>query len=153
MAIRPLGTEARNPSASGGAAGGPIRVLKIELRPADLGVIHVSMRIISGRLEMNVSASSMDTTQWLEGNRQALAQALQGSGRDFTDVDIRIVSQDPTSAAEALAAAAMRPAPPERAAGRSVDQRQGSEERQRIRRAQDEREGDGDPDRDRGIYL
>ncbi|MGE0212586.1 MAG: flagellar hook-length control protein FliK [Parvibaculaceae bacterium] len=141
-------------SASGTGPASPVRVLKIELRPADLGVLHVSMRIIAGRLEVSIAATQPETVQWLEAHRESLGQALRAGGQGFEDADVLVREMNPLGAEVVAAVARSAQADAQRGVGRAVEQRPAAgEERQRVRRAQGERETNGEPDSHRGIYL
>ncbi|MET3414852.1 flagellar hook-length control protein FliK [Methylobacterium sp. 1030] len=67
-------TAARTP------ADGTLRVLKIQLRPADLGLVTVEMRLKDGRLEAYLHASQPETADLLRRSSGALGDLLSRSG-------------------------------------------------------------------------
>ncbi len=63
-----------------GPADGLLRVLKIQLRPAELGLVTVEMRLKDGRLEASLRASRPETTDLLRRTSAALSELLGRSG-------------------------------------------------------------------------
>ncbi|VUD74985.1 hypothetical protein MET9862_05622 [Methylobacterium symbioticum] len=67
-------------AAGHGQAEGPLRLLTLQLHPADLGAVVVRMRLQDGRLEMNLQASREETADLLRKDREALGELLRGAG-------------------------------------------------------------------------
>ena len=63
--------------ASGGDA---LRVLDIQLHPADLGKVRLSIRLNDTSVDVRVEASNAATAKILEGNKQLLDQMLSKAG-------------------------------------------------------------------------
>lgn len=129
-------------------ADAPVRTLSIELRPADLGVLHVRMRVVSGRLELSFDASRPEAARWLGAQTMELAGLLRSAGYDLSEIDIKVAFNGH--------ALPLEPQPDRnRGAVRSVEQRHGAiEERQRLRRMEPDDVVEGVVDRDGGgVYL
>ena len=69
-------------AAAQGAAGldGPLRILTLQLHPADLGTVLVRMRLRDGQLEMSLQASREETATLLAEGGDALADLLRQGG-------------------------------------------------------------------------
>lgn len=61
-------------------AGGPLKVLSIRLEPQSLGAVTVTMRLTGGSLNVHIVASSHETVQMLQQDRDQLSQLLRTSG-------------------------------------------------------------------------
>ncbi|GJD99308.1 hypothetical protein GMJLKIPL_1224 [Methylobacterium isbiliense] len=59
---------------------GPLRILTLQLHPADLGAVTVRMRLRDGDLEMNLGASRAETAELLRKDAGVLTDLLRGSG-------------------------------------------------------------------------
>jgi flagellar hook-length control protein FliK len=59
---------------------GVLRVLDIQLHPAELGVITVKMRLSGDKLEMELHASRGETAELLKKDSEALSSLLRSSG-------------------------------------------------------------------------
>lgn len=57
-----------------------VRVLNLQLHPAELGVVTVKMRLAGDKLEMELHAQSEDTAQLLRKDSEKLSALLRGSG-------------------------------------------------------------------------
>ncbi|WP_238314039.1 flagellar hook-length control protein FliK [Methylobacterium crusticola] len=57
-----------------------MRLLTLQLHPADLGAVVVRMRLQDGRLEMNLHAGREETAELLRRDGGALAELLRGAG-------------------------------------------------------------------------
>lgn len=67
-------------AAAPAVAEGVLRVLKIELRPADLGLVTVEMRLKDGRLEASLRASRPETADYLRDSSSAITDLLSRAG-------------------------------------------------------------------------
>lgn len=65
-----------DPSA-GGAPGGPLRTLRIQLRPEDLGIVTVELRLTNGQLETHLRASRPETAALLHRDAAILTDLLK----------------------------------------------------------------------------
>ncbi len=59
---------------------GPLRILTLQLHPADLGTVLVRMRLQDGRLEMNLRTGREETAERLRREGGALSALLQEAG-------------------------------------------------------------------------
>lgn len=62
------------------AEAGPLRILTLQLHPADLGTVLVRMRLQDGRLEMNLRTGREDTAERLRREGDALSELLREAG-------------------------------------------------------------------------
>ena len=70
-----VGTVAPNPAASG-----VVKVLRLELQPADLGTITIRMSLKHDGLDIRVEASRHDTARLLQQDQDSLAKLLTSAG-------------------------------------------------------------------------
>jgi Meckel syndrome type 1 protein len=77
-------------AAAPGPADGLLRVLKIQLRPAELGLISVEMRVKDGRLEACLRASRPETADLLNKTSAALSELL---GRSSCQAEVVILDR------------------------------------------------------------
>ncbi|MCJ2036247.1 flagellar hook-length control protein FliK [Methylobacterium sp. J-068] len=76
-----LGQVARGPAgAVPTTVDGPLRLLTLQLHPADLGVVLVRMRLRDGQLEMNLHASREETATLLRAGGEVLNDLLRQGG-------------------------------------------------------------------------
>ena len=66
--------------AAPGIPGGPMRTLKIQLRPDELGVVTVEMRLSNGQLETHLRASQPETAALLHKDTAILTDLLNQGG-------------------------------------------------------------------------
>ncbi|GGE19829.1 hypothetical protein GCM10011390_43870 [Aureimonas endophytica] len=76
------------------AGGAALKTLSIQLQPQDLGRLDVSMRLIDGRLSVELAASEPATAQALAGDRHTLRKLLEHAGFSLDDAAITIVARD-----------------------------------------------------------
>ncbi|MGO4573382.1 flagellar hook-length control protein FliK [Microvirga sp. 2TAF3] len=62
------------------ASDGVVRMLNIQLHPADLGLVTIKMKLSGDTLEMEVQVSSEETAQMLKHDSEKLSSLLRGSG-------------------------------------------------------------------------
>ncbi|MEW6123720.1 MAG: flagellar hook-length control protein FliK [Pseudomonadota bacterium] len=82
-----------NPAATAGQemqrpAGGPLRLLDIQLHPADLGSITVRMRMGDAGLEVRLSAANPDTARMLRNDHAKLTDMLVAEGVEDARVSV-----------------------------------------------------------------
>ncbi|MFC6790916.1 flagellar hook-length control protein FliK [Methylobacterium komagatae] len=75
---------------------GPLRLLTIQLQPADLGTVTVRMRLQEGRLEVGMETGRHDTADLLRRDGGALSDLLRGAGYQADLVAIRASGADMT---------------------------------------------------------
>lgn len=96
---------------------GVLRVLKIQLRPAELGLVTVEMRLKDGRLEASLHASRPETADLLRRSASALGDLLSRSG---CQADLVILDRPRAQDGPAISAAAL-PAQAFEGGGRSAN--------------------------------
>ncbi|KQT66082.1 MULTISPECIES: flagellar hook-length control protein FliK [unclassified Aureimonas] len=104
-AFRPSTGQERTPDAAPGsthlrmtAGGAALKTLTIQLQPENLGKLEVSMRLIDGRLTLELAASSAETAVALAHDRAGLKKLLEHAGFSMDEASISIVARDSTAA-------------------------------------------------------
>ncbi|WP_127090849.1 flagellar hook-length control protein FliK [Aquabacter cavernae] len=69
-------------------AGGPLRLLDIQLHPSDLGTVTVRMRMGDSGLEVRLSAENPDTARMLRNDHAKLAEMLAAEGVEEARVSV-----------------------------------------------------------------
>lgn len=82
------------PAKPGQMPEGPLRLLTIQLQPADLGTVTVRMRLQEGRLEVGMETGRHDTAELLRRDGGALSDLLRGAGYQADLVAIRASGAD-----------------------------------------------------------
>jgi flagellar hook-length control protein FliK len=85
-------------TATGAAATQPVKELQLDLAPADLGSVQVTMRLANGKLSIVVGVAKASTLTAIEGERDAIAARLGAGG---STLDSLVVKQINTTAAAA----------------------------------------------------
>ena len=81
-------------------SGDALRVLDIQLHPADLGKVRLSVRLNDNNVEVRIEATKAATAQMLENNQQELNKLLQKAG--YHADRISIVAIDEKGASQIL---------------------------------------------------
>ncbi|KQT45175.1 hypothetical protein ASG43_12845 [Aureimonas sp. Leaf454] len=76
------------------AGGAALKTLTIQLQPENLGKLEVSMRLVDGRLTLELAASSAETAVALGNDRAGLKKLLEHAGFSMDEASISIVSRD-----------------------------------------------------------
>jgi hypothetical protein len=92
-AAPPLATAPPPPAASA-AFGGPLRVLRIELRPETLGHVTATIHLRNGSLELRLEASA-EAADLLRRDRHTLSDLLAGAGYAVDAQQVEIVEAPP----------------------------------------------------------
>lgn len=98
-ALSPIvqGSSARPGHSAGGfkltAGGAALKTMQIQLHPADLGTLDVSMRLVGGALAIELSASQSETVQLLSSDKDSLRKLLKDAGFSVDDASISIVAR------------------------------------------------------------
>ncbi|KQT82443.1 flagellar hook-length control protein FliK [Aurantimonas sp. Leaf443] len=79
------------------AGGAALKTLTIQLQPEDLGRLDVSMRLIDGKLTLEVAATERHTAQVLASDREGLRKLLEHAGFSLDDGSIVIQTRDVSS--------------------------------------------------------
>jgi chemotaxis protein MotD len=87
----------RGPAAAGGLPGapageGPLKLLTLQLHPADLGTVLVRMRLRDGQLEMSLHASREDSARLLREGGEVLNDLLRQGGYRPESVTVTVGS-------------------------------------------------------------
>jgi chemotaxis protein MotD len=137
----------------------PVKVLHIQLQPADLGTVTVRMAVKDNALSVDLEVGQGDTAHLLQRDREALIAMLRSAGYLIEGLDVRLADQ---AAANAQIISGQGNA---QAQGGSHSGSSGSEARSSGERPQDERRnpsfGDrnnedeqaGRADRRGGVYI
>ncbi|TXN42403.1 flagellar hook-length control protein FliK [Methylobacterium sp. WL7] len=139
---------------AGGVPDGPLRVLKIQLRPEDLGVVTVEMRLSNGQLETHLRASQPETAALLHKDAAILTDLLSHSSYQ---AEVTVGQARPAEASTASGGSQSQ-ASPSFADGGARPGNEGARQRQDAQRqAGNRREGERTDEavrpRDGGIYL
>lgn len=118
---------------------GVLRVLDIQLHPAELGVVTVKMRLSGEQLEMELHASSDETADILRKDSEKLSGLLRSSGYRADIVTIHVTAPD---AAQQDALGGQRPQFGAQSQSGGFQQEQAGQEA-RARRSSDGTDGTG----------
>lgn len=85
---RELTTAAGSAAPASGAAqpsqqlhdGGPVRILRLQLQPEELGLVTARLRIVGGVLELRITADRPQSVEVLQQDREGLIETLQRAG-------------------------------------------------------------------------
>jgi len=133
---------------------GPLRVLRIQLRPEDLGVVTVEMRLSNGQLETHLRASQPETAALLHKDTAILTDLLSHSSYQ---AEVIVGQARPTEAGAAPGGSQQQASPSftdggARPGNEGARQRQ-QEQRQAVNRREGERTDEAVRPRDGGVYL
>jgi len=73
---------------------GPVKVLLIQLQPAELGTVTVRMALKHDTLEVRLEVSRQDTAERIRHDREALSKMLQAAGYAVDNVAVQVVDVD-----------------------------------------------------------
>lgn len=79
-----------------------IKVLSIQLQPADLGTITVRMELKDSELKLHVEADRADTADLIRGDQDTLSRLLRSAGFAIDPSAIRVVEGDRVAASQQL---------------------------------------------------
>ncbi|WP_102958757.1 flagellar hook-length control protein FliK [Mangrovicella endophytica] len=102
-AMAPLAGSARSHEANTAGAfrlkagGAAMKTMQIQLHPADLGTLDVSMRLVDGQLTVELAASEVGTAEKLSGDRDGLKSLLEKAGFTLDEAAITIVAREPST--------------------------------------------------------
>ena len=82
--------------ASASSAAGVVKVVTIQLQPADLGTVTVRMSMKNDELDLQLQVERHETARLLQNDREKLAEVLRVAGYRIDDVGIvmKVVAQD-----------------------------------------------------------
>ncbi|HXF55718.1 MAG TPA: flagellar hook-length control protein FliK [Hyphomicrobiaceae bacterium] len=93
------GGDAPDPAAKGAtattpSAGSQLKVLRIELQPAELGTIEVHLSLKEDALELKLEASRAETATIIARDKDALANMLRSAGYLIDGLTVQVVESD-----------------------------------------------------------
>ena len=77
-----------------------LKVLQIQLQPAELGTVSIRMELREGVLELHVEAAKAETAEIIRGDRDTLSNLLRSSGYNIDANTIRVAEVDRTTASQ-----------------------------------------------------
>ena len=77
-----------------------LKVLQIQLQPAELGTVSIRMELREGVLELHVEAAKVETAEIIRGDRDTLSNLLRSSGYNVDANTIRVTEVDRTTASQ-----------------------------------------------------
>lgn len=78
-----------------------VKVLQIQLQPADLGTVTVRLELKQADLELHVEVSRSETAEMLRNDKDSLSNLLRSAGYNLDTASIRVVEVDRTGATSA----------------------------------------------------
>jgi chemotaxis protein MotD len=118
----------------------PVKVLTLQLEPADLGAIAIKLRLIGNHLDMQVEATQHDTLQALVNDHDRLRQLLQSGGYSIDSLSIKSTASSGADLGSHLNRPERDQSPPNEGKNASGSTPGGSDQRGgRDRRPQDAR--------------
>jgi chemotaxis protein MotD len=80
------------------SSGAPLRVLSIQLQPADLGTVTVRMSLKEDTLELQLEAANPETARLISKDREALSGLLRSAGYLIDGLSVQVTEPDRTTA-------------------------------------------------------
>jgi chemotaxis protein MotD len=77
-----------------------LKVLQIQLQPAELGTVSIRMELREGGLELHVEAAKAETAEIIRGDKDKLSNLLRSSGYNVDGNSIRVAEVDRTAASQ-----------------------------------------------------
>jgi chemotaxis protein MotD len=101
----------------------PLKVLTIQLHPAELGAVTVRIALKNDVLELQIEAGRRDTARLVDADRETLSSLLRSAGYSVETMTVRAV--DPSSAPASVGSSHGSPdgAPQSQAGGSQPDAR------------------------------
>ena len=72
------------------ATAGPVKVLHMQLHPAELGMLEIRMKLSDAGLELHIAASRHETLALLKSDQDALANVIRGAGHALEEVTVTL---------------------------------------------------------------
>jgi hypothetical protein len=101
----------------------PVKVVTIQLNPAELGTLTVRISLRNDALELQVETSRRDTARMVEADRDALSSLLRSAGYHVEAVTVRAVEQPTPAMAAGTAAGSPDGTAQSQSGGSQTDQR------------------------------
>ena len=77
-----------------------LKVLQIQLQPAELGTVTVRMELREAGLELHVEVANAETAEIIRGDKDTLSNLLRSSGYNVDASSIRVAEGDRTAASQ-----------------------------------------------------
>ena len=77
-----------------------LKILHIQLQPAELGTVSIRMELREGGLELHVEAAKAETADIIRGDKDTLSNLLRSSGYNVDANSIRVAEGDRTAASQ-----------------------------------------------------
>gem|GEM_PF-5336184 len=87
-------TSAKGTTAAAPSAGSQLKVLRIELQPAELGTIEVHLSLREDALELKLDASRAETATLIARDKDTLANMLRSAGYLIDGLTVQVVESD-----------------------------------------------------------
>ncbi len=100
-----------------------VKVLTIQLQPADLGTVTVRMRLKADTMEVEVAADRRATARLIDGDRDTLASLLRSAGYHVEGLTVRAVDQPGTASSPGAMPGSPEPGPQLQPGGGQPDAR------------------------------
>ena len=101
----------------------PVKVVTIQLNPAELGTLTVRISLRNDALELQVETSRRDTARMVEADRDALSSLLRSAGYHVEAVTVRAVEQPAPAMTVGAPAGSPDGTPQSQSGGSQTDQR------------------------------
>lgn len=82
------------------AAKSVLKILHIQLQPADLGTVTVRMELKDAELSLHVEAERPETAELIRNDQDTLSKLLRASGYNVDPASVRVTDADRTAAAQ-----------------------------------------------------
>lgn len=77
-----------------------LKILHIQLQPADLGTVTVRMELKDAELKLHVEAERTETAELIRSDQDTLSKLLRSAGYNLDTASIRVAEGDRTAAAQ-----------------------------------------------------
>ena len=101
----------------------PVKVVTIQLNPAELGTLTVRISLRNDALELQVETSRRDTARMVEADRDALSSLLRSAGYHVEALTVRAVEQPAPAMTVGAPAGSPDGTPQSQSGGSQTDQR------------------------------
>lgn len=140
---------------------GPVRVLNIDLHPADLGSVSVRMSMHGDVLGVQIEAERPETARMLQSDQSALTDMLRTAGLQVDGITVRAANMDTVSAGAGSSQANMQQSDSQSGGAQPDARASGGNGQGRDAQSFAGRQGErGQPDNDRpqrgpgsGLYI
>lgn len=93
--LAPGGAGASTDALHKAGQGGPVRILKLQLQPEELGLVTARLRIVGGVLELRLTVDRQQSVEVLQQDRDGLIEALRRAGYKAEIASIEFAKMPP----------------------------------------------------------